>query len=76
MEELVLQMDKNERRLPEKVVGYILRELVSVVKYLHMNHIVHRDIRASNILLTSDGHIKLTDFGLARFISNLFIVDL
>lgn len=60
-------MSKNSRNLTEPLVGFIIRELLNALSYLHMNHIVHRDIKARNLLLTRDGHIKLTDFGFARY---------
>ncbi|WCJ27858.1 protein-serine kinase 1 [Euphorbia peplus] len=41
-------------------------EIVSAVSHLHANGIMHRDLKPENILLDSDGHVMLTDFGLAK----------
>ncbi|XP_072542633.1 ribosomal protein S6 kinase alpha-3-like [Salminus brasiliensis] len=41
-------------------------QLVSAVVYLHQQNIVHRDLKCSNVLLTADDRIKLTDFSLVR----------
>lgn len=38
--------------------------------HLHENNVLHRDIRASNIMLTKEGEIKLVDFGLCRVIKS------
>jgi hypothetical protein len=44
----------------------IIRSLVSALVYAHGRGVAHCDIKPSNILLTSDGSVKLTDWGLAR----------
>lgn len=44
----------------------IMQQLLSSLKYLHANGVVHRDIKGSNILLGRDGQVKLADFGLAK----------
>ncbi|CAN1277252.1 Serine/threonine-protein kinase AtPK2/AtPK19 [Linum perenne] len=41
-------------------------EIVSAVSHLHSNGIMHRDLKPENILLGEDGHVMLTDFGLAK----------
>lgn len=38
--------------------------------YLHQHSIIHRDVRASNIILTKDGQVKLIDFGLSYLLSS------
>ena len=41
-------------------------EVVLALEYLHSYGIVHRDLKPDNLLITSIGHIKLTDFGLSK----------
>ncbi|CAH1130298.1 unnamed protein product [Ceutorhynchus assimilis] len=54
------------RRMTEEHIAYILKEVVKGIVYLHENNIIHRDIKASNILLTKEGEIRLCDFGLSK----------
>ncbi|KAI4336069.1 hypothetical protein L6164_014644 [Bauhinia variegata] len=46
-------------------------EIVSAVSHLHKSGIVHRDLKPENILMDADGHVMLTDFGLAKEIDQL-----
>lgn len=64
--DVVRKLFVNNRRASELQLAYILREVSRALVYLHEHHIVHRDVRGSNILLTKDGEVKLCDYGLAR----------
>ena len=45
----------------------LVRQAAQGLAHLHQHGIVHRDVKASNLLLTSDGGVKVADFGLARY---------
>jgi len=55
----------------EAIVAYILECLLLALNFLHSKKIVHRDVKAANILLTTDGKVKLSDFGVAVQVSRL-----
>lgn len=48
---------------------YIIWQVAKAVKYLHSADLLHRDIKPSNILLNSDCHVKICDFGLCRSVT-------
>ncbi|KAF2644754.1 Pkinase-domain-containing protein [Massarina eburnea CBS 473.64] len=49
-------------------VKTLLKQLTSALSFLHTNSILHRDLKTSNILLSNRGHLKIADFGMARYI--------
>jgi|UniRef100_A0A7S4LAC8 mitogen-activated protein kinase 15 len=50
---------------------YVIYQLLKSLKFLHSAELLHRDIKPSNLLLNSECHMKLCDFGLARSIAAL-----
>jgi serine/threonine protein kinase len=58
-------------RFTEDQTRFFMAELVEAVHSIHKLGFIHRDIKPDNIVLTSDGHVKLIDFGLCKFEPNL-----
>ncbi|XP_050842914.1 serine/threonine-protein kinase PAK 1-like [Serinus canaria] len=51
--------------LSEDQMAAISRECLQGLDFLHSNHVIHRDVKSDNILLRTDGSVKLADFGLS-----------
>ncbi|XP_052772331.1 serine/threonine-protein kinase 10-like isoform X2 [Mya arenaria] len=56
-----------EKPLKEKQIRYICREMCEGLAFVHGQHVIHRDLKAGNVLLTMDGAVKLADFGVSAF---------
>jgi len=50
---------------------YVIFQLLKALYYLHSADLIHRDVKPSNLLLNSDCHVKLCDFGLCRSVTEL-----
>ena len=55
--------------LPFSTIQLIVAETLLAVNYLHSKNIIHHDIKPENILITKNGHFKLSDFGLSKTIN-------
>lgn len=60
---------KKDNLLPVKVILNIIIRVAFALDYAHKHKVVHRDIKPANIMLTEKGHVKVTDFGIARLTS-------
>jgi serine/threonine-protein kinase len=57
---------ESDENIPEKTIQKIFSQFVSVLKFCRDHNIIHKDIKANNILCSKSGIVKLADFGLAK----------
>lgn len=60
---------RKRRRIKEEVAAQLFSQIVQAVMFCHSKSILHRDIKLDNILLTSQGTVKLCDFGVSKLIT-------
>lgn len=57
------------KTLEEQYAAIIVREVLVGLAFLHNSSIIHRDIKAANILVVSSGHVRICDFGVSALLS-------
>lgn len=58
---------KNNKVFSEYEAAIIMKKLLQTIDFCHEHHIMHKDIKPNKVLVTSDGEIKLIDFGLSKW---------
>ena len=75
--DILLKKFTGNNVLPDPIVKLFLAEMILGLEYLHKKRIYHKDIKPQNILISNNGHFKLTDFGLSEgedIDENLFVI--
>lgn len=70
-----LPCPRRSRRLPEDWVRIYAAELVLALEHCHAKGIVYRDLKPENVMITLDGHVLLTDFGLSKKLGDPSLPD-
>ncbi|SBS80326.1 serine/threonine-protein kinase NEK4, putative [Plasmodium ovale] len=61
---------KQNAPIKEKRILIWLTQILTALKFLHSNHILHRDMKSLNILIDSDKRVRLCDFGISKVLEN------
>lgn len=59
---------RRRRKLKEDVAAHLFKQIIVGLQYIHSKAVLHRDIKLDNILLTSQGTVKICDFGVSKLI--------
>ena len=62
-------IQKKGKLTPKEVIG-IIKQVCSGIDAAHSNNIIHRDIKPQNIIISKEGKVKVTDFGIAKATSS------
>ncbi|KAL6930402.1 cAMP-dependent protein kinase subunit [Hanseniaspora guilliermondii] len=62
---------RKSKKFPVPVAKFYAAEVILAIEYLHKHDIIYRDLKPENILLDKYGHIKLTDFGFAKYCNDV-----
>lgn len=63
--DMMFHMAEN-RKLSESIALFIAAEVILALKFLHEHNVIYRDLKLDNVMIDSEGHVRLTDFGMCR----------
>ena len=64
----LLSYVRKRSKLNEITAKFIFRQIVEALQYIHLQNIVHRDIKLDNILIDLSNIIKICDFGVSKYV--------
>lgn len=59
---------RRRRKLKEDIAKHMFKQIMDGLRFCHSRGILHRDIKLDNILLTSEGDIRICDFGVSKLV--------
>ena len=62
----IFRLLRKENVFPNDVALFYIAEITLALEYLHLREFAYRDLKPENLLIASDGHLKITDFGFAK----------
>ena len=62
------QSSITNHKFNERQLKFFIANILLGLDYLHSNNVIHRDIKPENLIFTNNGYLKLTDFGIAKFL--------
>jgi NIMA (never in mitosis gene a)-related kinase len=63
---------QNGELFPEKTIINWFIQCAMALNFIHSNRILHRDIKSSNIFITSNGYVKIGDFGISKVLEHTY----
>ena len=66
----IFRLLRKEHQFPNDVALFYVAEITLAFEHLHSMNIAYRDLKPENLLIGSDGHLKITDFGFAKKIED------
>mmetsp|Transcript_10932 Transcript_10932/g.8116 ORF Transcript_10932/g.8116 Transcript_10932/m.8116 type:complete len:156 (+) Transcript_10932:230-697(+) len=67
----LLNFVRKRRKLNEDIAKHIFKQVVDGLEYCHSRGVVHRDIKLDNLLLDSNGCVKICDFGVSKHLDDV-----
>ena len=70
---LAESLAKKTVRMEEKDIVNIFSQIVSAIRHMHDNNVLHRDLKTANIFLTKENMVKVGDFGISKVSADIFL---
>ncbi|KAI9323235.1 kinase-like domain-containing protein [Dichotomocladium elegans] len=62
---------RRAQRFPDHVAKFYAAEVLLAIEYMHSKDVIYRDLKPENLLLDAQGHIKIIDFGFAKYVPDI-----